>query len=228
MYPRANQFPQLISLTTKTSVYNDLVVPPHSGEKPINKVREAGKVINKGYQTQCRLTSKCHIWLSYRSPSVDSTTLGSELRITQFYMRKHTRCCSLQTITANPYSRGTSPQTVPNSSTKGTRPVWPNFPTNSLVHAHWFLGSRSQTNLTILNKDHNTEQIKTRIHTCAHTQKYHQNFSKRANFSNNHLCEAGGNVTLVNRGEQECAACIPSLIKRLIRAIGLKRIFDAL
>ena len=145
MYSRANQDPQLISLTTKTSVYNDLVVPPHSGEKPINKVREAGKVINKGYQTQCRLTSKCHIWLSYRSPSVASTTLGSELRITQLYMRKHTRCCSLQTITANPYSRGTSPQTVPNSSTKGTRPVWPNFPTNSLVHAHWFLGSRSQT-----------------------------------------------------------------------------------
>ena len=60
-------------------------------------------------------------------------------------MIKHTRCCSLQTITANPDSRGTSPQTVPHSSTKGTRPVWPNFPTNSLVHAHWFLGSRSQT-----------------------------------------------------------------------------------
>ena len=61
MYSRANQDPQLISLTTKTSVYNDLLVPPHSGEKPINKVREAGKVINKGYQTQCRLTSKCHM-----------------------------------------------------------------------------------------------------------------------------------------------------------------------
>ena len=43
MYSRANQDPQLISLTAKTSVYNDLVVPPHSGEKPINKVREAGK-----------------------------------------------------------------------------------------------------------------------------------------------------------------------------------------
>ena len=42
MYSRANQDPQLISLTTKTSVYNDLVVPPHSGEKPTNKVREAG------------------------------------------------------------------------------------------------------------------------------------------------------------------------------------------
>jgi len=145
MYSRANQDPQLISLTTKTSVYNDLVVPPHSGEKPINKVREAGKVINKGYQTQCRLPSKCHIWLSYRSPSVASTTVGSELRITQLYMRRHTRCCSFQTSTANPYSRGTSPQTVPNSLTKGTRPLWPNFPTNSLVHDRWFLGSRSQT-----------------------------------------------------------------------------------
>jgi len=86
-------------------------------------------------------------------------------------MRKHTRCCSLQTSTANPYSRGTSPQTAPNSSTRGTRPLWLNFPTNSRVHAHWFLGSRSQTNLTILNKGHNTEQIKTRIHTCAHTPK---------------------------------------------------------
>jgi len=61
MYSRANQDPQSISLTTKTSVYNDLVVLRHSGEKPMNKVREAGKVINKGYQTQCRLTSMCHI-----------------------------------------------------------------------------------------------------------------------------------------------------------------------
>ena len=34
------------------SVNPNLVVPPHSGEKSINKVREAGKVINKGYQTQ--------------------------------------------------------------------------------------------------------------------------------------------------------------------------------
>jgi len=57
MYPRANQFPQTISLTTKTSVYPNLVVFPHSGEKLMNKVREAGKVINKGYQTQGRLTS---------------------------------------------------------------------------------------------------------------------------------------------------------------------------
>jgi len=41
MYSRANKYPQSISLTTKTSVYPNLVVPPHSGEKPINKVREA-------------------------------------------------------------------------------------------------------------------------------------------------------------------------------------------
>ena len=46
MYSRDNQFPQSISLITKTSVYPNLVVPPHLGEKPTNKVREAGKVIN--------------------------------------------------------------------------------------------------------------------------------------------------------------------------------------
>jgi len=28
-------------------VYPNLVVPPHSGEKPMDKVREAEKVINK-------------------------------------------------------------------------------------------------------------------------------------------------------------------------------------
>jgi len=42
------------------------------------------------------------------------------------------------------------------------------------------------------------------------------------------LSEAGGNVTLVNRGEQECAACVTLLIQRFIHAIGSKRIFDAL
>ena len=47
MYSRANPSPQSISLTTKTSVYSNLVVPPHLGEKPINKVQEAGKVIKK-------------------------------------------------------------------------------------------------------------------------------------------------------------------------------------
>jgi len=85
-------------------------------------------------------------------------------------MRKHTRCCSLQTITANPYSRGTSPQTVPNSSTKGTRPVWPNFPTNGLVHAHWFLGSRSQTS-SLKEKDRDLD----RAHAMTH---YHHMFNK--------------------------------------------------
>jgi len=60
-------------------------------------------------------------------------TSGSELRITQLYVRKHTMCCSLQTSTANSYSRGTSPQTVQSSSAKGTRP---NFPTNNRVHPH--------------------------------------------------------------------------------------------
>jgi len=57
MYPRDNKFPQQISLTTKTSVYPNLVVPPHSGEKPMDKVREAKKVTNKGYQSKWRLTS---------------------------------------------------------------------------------------------------------------------------------------------------------------------------
>jgi len=37
-----NQFPQSISLTTKTSVYH-LVAPTHSGEMSINKVREAAR-----------------------------------------------------------------------------------------------------------------------------------------------------------------------------------------
>jgi len=45
MYSWADQSPRSISLTTKTSMYPNLVVPPHSGEKPMNKVREAGKVI---------------------------------------------------------------------------------------------------------------------------------------------------------------------------------------
>jgi len=60
------------------------------------------------------------------------------------------------------------------------------------------------------------------------TSRHYQNFSKRVTFSNNHLREAGGNVTLVNREEQECAACITLLINRLIRAIVLKRVFDDL
>ena len=55
--------------------------------------------------------------------------LGAELRITRLHMRKHTVCYSLQTSTSNLYSRGTSPQPAPSSSTKCTRPVCPNFPT---------------------------------------------------------------------------------------------------
>jgi len=53
-------------------------VPPHSGEKSIHKVREAGKVINKGYQTQWRLTSLCHrdTCLSYRSPMLSCGHTG--------------------------------------------------------------------------------------------------------------------------------------------------------
>ena len=40
---------------------------PHAGERTMNKVRETGKVINKGYQTLWGLTSWCHTWLSYLS-----------------------------------------------------------------------------------------------------------------------------------------------------------------
>jgi len=60
--------PQSISLTNKTSVYHNLVVPPYSGEKQINKVWEAGKVLNKGYQPKWRLTfeSNCfYYWKQY-------------------------------------------------------------------------------------------------------------------------------------------------------------------
>jgi len=86
-------------------------------------------------------------------------TLWSGLRITQLYMRKHTRCCSLQTSTANPYSRGTSSQTVPSSSPKGTRarPVWPVCLTNNRAHPH----SWQQ----ITDQPHDTKQIKTQLHT---------------------------------------------------------------
>ena len=52
MFSRANQDPQSISLTTKTSVYSNLVVPPHSGEEPMEKVRETEKVISKGGQSK--------------------------------------------------------------------------------------------------------------------------------------------------------------------------------
>jgi len=149
MYSRANQSPQSIFLTTKTSVYPNLVAPPHSDEKPINKVREAGKarVINKGYQIQWRIHSVTHDWvISHRY--FPAETSGAELRITQLYMRKHMVSCSLQTSTSNPYSRGSSQQTVPSSSTKGTRPVWPNFPTNNRVHPHSPVITDQRTEMT--------------------------------------------------------------------------------
>ena len=57
MYSRANQDPQPISLTTKESVYPNLVAPPHSGEKLMSKEWKARKVNNKGYQTPSKLTS---------------------------------------------------------------------------------------------------------------------------------------------------------------------------
>ena len=89
-------------------------------------------------------------------------TLGTELKITQLCMRKYTRCCLLQTSTANPYSGGTVPQTVPGSSAKGTRPVWPNFTTNNRVHPlSW---------QQITDQLHDMKQKKTQIHTCAHAQ----------------------------------------------------------
>jgi len=75
-------------------------------------------------------------------------------------MRKYTWCCSLQTSTSNPYSRGTSPQTVPSSSTKGTRPVCPNFPTNNRVHTP-ILDSRSQTNHTIITNQNTDTYMRT-------------------------------------------------------------------
>jgi len=60
-------------------------------------------------------------------------------------------CCSLQTSTSNPYSRRTFQQTAPSSSTKDTRPVWPNFPTNNQIHPHsWqqIINQRTKTTET--------------------------------------------------------------------------------
>jgi len=70
MYSRANQSPQSIFLTTKTSVFRNLVVPPHSGEKPTNKVWEAGKVINKAWVFLSWGFGKFFgSWLFYKVPS---------------------------------------------------------------------------------------------------------------------------------------------------------------
>ena len=73
MYSRANQFPQSIFLSTKTSVYPNLVVPPHSGEKPINEVREARKVISKGYPMEIDFIA----------------SQMTELSLTDFFPQKH-------------------------------------------------------------------------------------------------------------------------------------------
>ena len=70
-------------------------------------------------------------------------------------MRKHTVCCLLQTSTSNPHSRGTSPQPVPSSSTKGTRPVWPNFPTNNQTRP-------------FLTADHRPAHVNDRDLDCTH------------------------------------------------------------
>jgi len=112
---RTNQDPQSISLTNKTSVYPNLVVPPHSGEKLMNKVREAGKVINKGHHAQWRLTSWCHTWLSRLSPVFLCLNTVGRTKDNAIIHEKTMVCCSLQTSTSNPYSRGTSQQTVPSS-----------------------------------------------------------------------------------------------------------------
>ena len=77
-------------------------------------------------------------------------------------MRKYTECCSLQTSTSNPYSGGYSLQTVPCSSTKGTRPVWPNFPINNRVTP--FLTHSQEAFLT-----HTTHTI---IHARACARKF--------------------------------------------------------
>ena len=47
--------------------------------------------------------------------------------------------------------------------------MWSNFPSNSRVHAHWFLGSRSQTNLT-----------RTQLHTDTYMRTYTHRDKARA------------------------------------------------
>ena len=65
------------------------------------------------------------------------------------FVRYLLHCCSLPTSTSNPYSRGTSQQMVPGSSTKGTRPVWPNFPNNNRGHPHsWQQITDKRTEMT--------------------------------------------------------------------------------
>ena len=81
-------------------------------------------------------------------------------------------------------SRGSSPQTVPSSSPKGTRPVWPNFPTNNRVNPHSWQQITDQPHDTkqYAKQSKTRKQNKTRIHTCVHTKKYQpkQPYTKKA------------------------------------------------
>jgi len=109
MYSRANQDPQSISLTTKTSVYPNLVVPPHS----VWEANQQGTGSREGNQQRVPTPVEINFIVS-RMTELSLTNVfvferGAELRITQLCMRKHTACCWLQTSTANPYSRETSP-----------------------------------------------------------------------------------------------------------------------
>ena len=54
MYSGANQDPQSISLINKTSVYPNLVVSPHSGEKPMNRPRPFPLSLPPGRQTNLK------------------------------------------------------------------------------------------------------------------------------------------------------------------------------
>jgi len=67
----------------------------------MNKVREARKIIKKGYPTQWRLTfSVTHDWLIFHR-CFPAELSGAELRISQLYVRKHTVRCSLQKSISN-------------------------------------------------------------------------------------------------------------------------------
>jgi len=114
----------------------------------------------------------------------------------QIYMIKHTVCCSLQTSKSRPYSRGTSSQTVPSSSTKSTKPVWPNLPTNDRVHPH----SWQQ----ITDQPHRTKQSKTWIHTCAHTQMYKTKHTYTNKARATHVMLARASTTSLACAETPC------------------------
>jgi len=71
-------------------------------------------------------------------------------------------------------SRGTCQQTVPSSSTKGTRPVWPNFPTNNQVHPHSWQQITDQPHdmkLTKTNHGYKPEHKYTHVHVPKSTKQ---------------------------------------------------------